>query len=984
MNRKPQRPGRAITAAVWLAAATAVPHGRALAQPLHTLFPESRVDWTLLERHGDFHLSYGVADRDLAGRAHWVFVVRGAAPRPGARAVFTLRLSDFGYGPQPVASAGFWLWRWEARAVRPPNAVVLQLEDAEGRVLDLTPGGRTRDYAEYGELAPQDALWESYASVDEALAWDRARGRAPAGGFGPVTGLRLTLAVFDDQEVRVGPIAFGPARGDSGIPPLLYRGLGEDLEPGASLTVDLDGDGVPEVVTPDRAGSKVWRYRARDRAFHPQARNGALGRAAPYHLAVAADLDGDGDPDLVAADPDDRTFHVLLNRRDGFADRSFLVEFPAGPDRAAAPGRTYLSSMALADDDGDVKLDLFLGYLRFDRDSSACVLRLSGRGAGFGPPAPVAATRGPASGSTALQAVLDLDGDGRDDLVTVAAGRGIFAAPGRGDGAFGPAVCLDPLINDGRPRAIAAGDVDGDGRIDLYLPVSGMSRLSNRSDQNRLYLNRGGFRFTEAAGGYGLTGEPVSRDAVFAEVNGRPGPELVVLERNLGVVVYDVAAAGGGTAPADTLRLPSELTAGAHRVAAADLDRDGRTELVVTREEGPTVVRLPDAGPVRTVRLRAPGPGSEGVGAVILFAGGRRLPLVSTDHAAPGPVVVAAGERARVLGGADTVEVPVGAPGGMVTVNFRPRGGGWLRYRAPTWWEIPYAAAARRGVRVAGVLALVGLTGLTWSGWRRATRRNRERMWRELLAGIGLSSHASWRKALVAFTRAVSAGASEEGGEAAGVPRERPRDRLPEAVLEELRGSVKLAAQLDLEGARSAGRAIRELARVHGPGPGPGRPVEAARALESSLRLIQRELAERFSCDLDAVFAGVARFRAAPGTRIERGEGDAELWARFPLREGDAFACLDELVANALKKDPAPGRITVAARARGTQVAVLAVEDDGAPLDRERSREARPGTRRGLDLLAARLRPYGPRVGLEDRPEGGVRAEICVPRFDLD
>lgn len=97
----------------------------------------------------------------------------------------------------------------------------------------------------------------------------------------------------------------------------------------------------------------------------------------------------------------------------------------------------------------------------------------------------------------------------------------------------------------------------------------------------------------------------------------------------------------------------------------------------------------------------------------------------------------------------------------------------------------------------------------------------------------------------------------------------------------------------------------------------------------------------------------------------------------------DLFTCVDELLANALKKSPAPSVIRVSEGSSDPKRASLEVWDDGHHLKGE-SDESRPGAESGLDRLRKLLEPYAGTLELRDAPDGGVTAEIRVPRFDLD
>ncbi len=131
----------------------------------------------------------------------------------------------------------------------------------------------------------------------------------------------------------------------------------------------------------------------------------------------------------------------------------------------------------------------------------------------------------------------------------------------------------------GRAVAVSAGDIDGDGRADLIVPALSLDRGGGPAGGG-LYLLR-----QRAQGGFA---DPVRvlglspGAAVAATLDAQPGRDLALLQ------LRDARTASaselwllhGGPSPARFAQLPAGV--GADALAAADLDRDGLDDLVVT------------------------------------------------------------------------------------------------------------------------------------------------------------------------------------------------------------------------------------------------------------------------------------------------------------------------------------------------------------------------------------------------------------------
>ncbi len=960
------------------------------AADLHVILPRSPDDWKVVSNQGD--VNYRIRMETVRGYPDsvWAFETE-TDPQWGHEISFRYDFAEHGIPVQAIADAEFWRWYWYVRNRATADFVSITLYDHEGHGVSLATTPAQYDYRALTLVFP-DRYREAHMTLRETYEF-RLRTHALFDSLLDVAGIDLGLHEPVDQTVLLGPISFGPA--PAGPIPPSPRALLHRTEESKFLCADLDRDGVVEVLTPWTAGGKLWRYDAGSRRFRQEEREDPLNRPEPFHLMAAGDLDGDGDLDLVTVDPDDVTLRVLHRRRFGWSQDTLHVPLP---EPAA-----ILTCMALADDDGDGRLDLFLGYHLIGSTVTGRVFRLGGgKGGGFGRPRDIPATAGATGWGVYEIELADMDGDGALDLIGGSGGKGAYVYPGDGSGGYGEGHLLDRLYGSGFLRGFHLADVNGDGLLDVFVGLYNNSGRAGETGENRLWLNEGGFRFRNVAGEAGVTGIRWTDDAAFADIDGHPGPELVVLDDEE-ITAYDLTPLAGydasGDEPAPRVRHRvlydnSEVTASSRYIACQDLDGDGRVELILSRDNGPLVVPLPDSGPVRSVEVAGLGPGGNGFGDVIRGDGARpwALPVLSTQRLGPVPFLVAADEPVSLSPGPARRSPARLLRAGSREV-LRPAGRtGWrarLRWQTPTLWEYPVLASRRPGVRAAFAVILIGALGVLAVHLRRRLGPSREERWRVLLARVGFSSHAAWRTGLNHFVRAANQIQEENDGDGP-LPEDqqaRLRELLPPELLRTLGEAVETAASLDVEGARSAGRALDELDRIHrGPVSAPDRLAEAGRTLVSSFGLMQRTLAGRFSCEPQPVLDRVRRFRFQDGEapRIEWGGGPPDLIRRFPIGAEDLFACLDELIRNAGKKVPVPTRIGVTVRARGDKVAVLEVHDDGGSLESERRRSDRQGTRTGVQRIDDLLRPYGGRLELEDAEGGGVLARVLVPRFDLD
>ena len=212
---------------------------------------------------------------------------------------------------------------------------------------------------------------------------------------------------------------------------------------------DINGDGKLDIVT---AGYPTSVFLGNgDGTFAPATQlNGFM---ATIRVALG-DFNGDGIPDIVTSNQYSGQMSVFLGAGGGI--------FNAPVNSNIADG-----SLVVADFNGDGLADLAIGHAL-----TGTIGVLLGKGDGTFENS----TEYPVQAS--LIAVGDFDGDGYPDLVGVTGSfsnsswedNAISVLKGRGDGTFLlPAKASIDRVQDNGPVAIAVGDLNGDGRLDLTI-----------------------------------------------------------------------------------------------------------------------------------------------------------------------------------------------------------------------------------------------------------------------------------------------------------------------------------------------------------------------------------------------------------------------------------------------------------------------------------------------------------------------------------
>ncbi|HSM06771.1 MAG TPA: VCBS repeat-containing protein [Longimicrobiales bacterium] len=287
------------------------------------------------------------------------------------------------------------------------------------------------------------------------------------------------------------------------------------------------------------------------------------------------DVNGDGHLDVVLVRGRHWPLDNLLRLGDG--QGGFAPAVPLG----APADRSY--SGVLVDLDGDGDLDVVVS--NDDPDPKRVLLNDgSGRFA-------LGSTFGRGEWATRHVRVADLNGDGRPDAV-LANRYGSETGPsfvcfGTDDGGFEDG--CEP-VTQGSATTIAPADIDGDGDVDLVVP-------HRDQGQGFVYLNDGRGAFPERRP-FGPANAAI-RSAEAADLDGDGVQDLVVIDERTGPAVFWGAA--DGTWPRVTpLVAPHPTEARPYALYLADVDEDGRTDVLVGYVEARPVVFFNDGPEVLT------------------------------------------------------------------------------------------------------------------------------------------------------------------------------------------------------------------------------------------------------------------------------------------------------------------------------------------------------------------------------------------------
>jgi Flp pilus assembly protein TadD len=395
--------------------------------------------------------------------------------------------------------------------------------------------------------------------------------------------------------------------------------------PGGVSLADLDGDGDLDLI--DAGANGLRRYRNDAGRFSPLPLDAAIAGAA--EAVVGGDADNDGDADLLVL----RSSGISLLRQE---PKQAFVDATAAAGLGGVAGGVRTAAWLDADHDGD--LDLLVG----GPSSPTRLLRNNGK-AVF---EDVTATALP--GVPDIAAVVPTDYDNRRDIDLLLMRPSMPPALYRNmrDGTFKDVAREIGLGFDGSAPVAAAGDVNKDGFVDFFFGRTGTPGQFALSDGRGRYTVSAADPLTSPADAAQFV--DYDNDGLLDLLVATPAGLRVL--RNLGSRWMDVSAKASGLGPTPV---------GVLAIATGDVDGDGDTDALVRTQAGIRFLKNEGGHRNRSVRaqLAARVSNRSAAGAKIEMRAGSLRQRLETYAATPAPapadVSFGLGDRA----GADVIRV---------------------------------------------------------------------------------------------------------------------------------------------------------------------------------------------------------------------------------------------------------------------------------------------------------------------------------------
>ena len=472
------------------------------------------------------------------------------------------------------------------------------------------------------------------------------------------------------------------------------------LYPYAVCAADLDGDGKPDLISPGNANSPSSLISYRRNAgtggtlnFAAEVDLPAPSGSFPYSM-VTADLDGDGllDDIFTASTGSLCVYHnVSTPGTIAFGTR---LDYATGADPF---------SVAVGDLDGDGKPDVVVAnYLS---NSLSIYKNISTFGSiAFAPKTDLTTALAPHT-----IAIADLDGDGLPDLAVTAAfssAVSLFRNQST-SGNLSFAAKTDVATGPDEPFGLAVGDLDGDGKQDLLVTYSNTNKTTEATISFSLFRNNsspGSFAFSSPQN-FG-TGD--TYNATIGDLNGDGKADLAVPIRDNYVLVYPNASTPGTITLGASGKYYDPF---AYAVAISDLDGDNIPDIAVANFVSNSITFFKNA--TTASGIASISPAIADAGTIVTITGVNLLSVTAVNFGgvpAASFTVVSATSIQAVVGAGATGDVTLTTPAGTVSYS------GFTYTQPATITSVSPAAAGTGAIVTIHGATLSGTTAVSFGG----------------------------------------------------------------------------------------------------------------------------------------------------------------------------------------------------------------------------------------------------------------------------
>ncbi len=355
-------------------------------------------------------------------------------------------------------------------------------------------------------------------------------------------------------------------------PSFTPRVINDDLDyPVSVFGADMDGDGDVDLLSASRNDNRVQWYRNNGEP-NPQFTAAPINVSAQGAVSVqAGDLDGDGDMDVVSASENDD--QISWYRNDGELNPTFARQVIREAGGIAPDGIDFAKSVFVADVNGDAHLDIVYG----SEDANEI-----GWYENDGTANPSFLQHVVATNLIHIKQVFaaDLDQDGDTDLFSASSGDNRIAWYEH-NGAASPTFAQH-IVTDGAmgARGVSVSDLDGDGDLDI-LAASRVDGHARWFPNETIHRNARYAPQPESL----VTTQASARHVITSDLDQDGDNDLISIGNN--EVLWHEN--DGGQPPRFNERTIDSSVAGGRWVDVADLDQDGDLDILAASRNNQTL-----------------------------------------------------------------------------------------------------------------------------------------------------------------------------------------------------------------------------------------------------------------------------------------------------------------------------------------------------------------------------------------------------------